>query len=408
MNDEEFEPTVWDRLAPTVFSIATMVMIVAFFAAGLAALYLIYGVFTKQLANVESLPPPDRARVLGVVSLATQVLTAGLAVGTLAMSILLFIEETTGYIILGAAIAVGFGIQFAFQTFGGTIAGEGMQRAFAAFQTASLLPAAFGALLVGWDVFKRYKSALTAKEINVDQLTFGSEARAERLPMRTSIFAKCWEGPYCRESIRVHCPIFQERKSCWKELRGCYCEEDIVIEAARKAESATPLPMAPDPQFNFTNSPNPGLSTVGSGGTIATGGGPIIMSIGSAGVAPDEEVFARKMSSSMTDGQKRERCKNCIIYNEHMRDKYKIMMPAVLGGGVALCVLLSPLMREGIGLAFVGMERLANQIAISSSPTAHFSRPPEPIEWAMVGAFSLMIVSKMLQTLEWVCFKAKI
>ncbi|GAB4454631.1 MAG: hypothetical protein OHK0029_09480 [Armatimonadaceae bacterium] len=413
MSDETYEPTPWDRVAPVLYNIGSGVMTVAFIAAGLAAAYLLYGIFSGQMANVASLPQADQQRVSGVIQTAGQIMTVGLALGTLALAGVLLIEETTGYIILVAAIVVGFGVQFAYQTFGGTISSDAMRQAFAAFQNASYIPMAIGGLLVARDVVMRFISALSGKGVDQEELTFGSEAQAERKPIRTSLFARCFEGPYCRESIRVHCPIFQAKRACWKELRGCYCEEDIVMEAARRSQ-ATPLQMAPDAKYNFANAPTPGLSAVGSGqgktnadGSIASGGGPMILSISSRGMETEEDL-ARPTRQVLTDAQKRDRCKSCVIYNEHLREKYKILMPVVLIGGIALCVVLAPAMRDALHWGFTGMERLASQIALKSGPGPQFTRPPSAIEWTLVGAFSLMIVSKMLQTLEWMCFKAKI
>jgi hypothetical protein len=405
MDEEEYQPTLWDKVSPTLFTIAGYVMTAAFIAAGLAAVYFFYNLFSGNLAQADGLPPADRARITGVINLAGQILLAGLAIGTLAAAFILVVEETTGYFIAVAAIAIGFGVQFAYQTFGGTISSQAMRQVFGAFQNASYVPLGIGVILIVRDVIARFISAMSSKDVDQTNLTFGSEAQAERKPLRTGIYAKCWEGPYCRDSIRVHCPIYVERRTCWKELRGCYCEEDIVIQAAQKAQGV-PLQMAPDAKYNFANAPTPapGLSAVG-GATPAVG--PVILSIGRTGVVTDEENFGRR-KTELTITQKKQRCKSCILYNEHMREKYKILMPFVLGGGVLFCLVFSGVMRESVGMVFGGMERLAHQIAMSSGPGPRFSRPPEPIEWAMVGAFSLMILSKMLQTLEWVCFKAKI
>jgi hypothetical protein len=421
--NEERELTPWERVAPAVYNVATVVMTGSFIVAGLATLYLLYGVFSGQLAGMDSLPKGDQTRILGAIRLAGQVLTGSLALGTLALATLLIIEETTGYVIAAAALAIGWGIPFAYQTFGGNLGSTGLQAAFGAFQSAAYVPLAIGAALIVKDVIARFKSALSQKVLEVEDLTFGSDAKAERLPLRTNVLAKCWEGPYCRESIRVHCPIFVAKKTCWKELQGCYCEEDIVLQAAQRAQ-ATPLQMAPDSRYNFANSPTPGLpnssapvvpgnvndpankaglSSVGS----APRGGPIIMSITAGGMATEEE-FVRKATVELTDSQKRQRCKNCIIYNEHMREKYKLLMPVVLAGGIILCVVLAPALREGIAWSFTGMERVAARLTFNTGPIPKFQRPPAPVEWAMVGAFSLMIVSKLLQGLEWMCFKAKI
>jgi hypothetical protein len=201
--------------------------------------------------------------------------------------------------------------------------------------------------------------------------------------VRMSLLAKCWEGPYCRDFIRPHCPIFIARKACWREKRGCYCEEDIVSAAASKINGVI-LDMAPDPKYNFAN---------------------VARQVGTS--AADNPY--RKPELSMA--QKIQRCKYCVIYNEHEREKYTLLVPVVMVGSVLLCLLFTNVIRGGIGSVLTFTQGIVDRFSFgqgSSGTVAQLAHPNEAVEWAFVIAIAIIIVSKLLQVLEWACFKAKI
>ena len=374
------EPTLWDRIAPTVYSVVTLVMTVAFIAAGLAAAYLLWGLFSGQLAGVDALAKIDRERVLGVIALANRALSVGLAVGALCLTVLNWGDEVTGYAILGAAAAAGFGVPYAFATFSGKTGGVATTQALAAFVSGSYIPGAIGGLLVAFDVVRRFATAAKDRPVEKATMSFGKNAVAESRPLRLSLMAKCWEGPYCRDMIRPHCPIYIKKEVCWRVKRGCMCEEDILTEAMTKANN-TLLTMAPQSQSNFANPATP------------------------------SPIFQRNAPAriELTMAQKRERCRNCIIYNEHEREKYRLLLPITIVGGVALIGALSPLLRGVIGWGFGTIERIVSSVSMQGGATGfQIGRPNETIEWVLVGALGIMLVSKLLQLLEWACFEAKI
>ncbi len=45
---------------------------------------------------------------------------------------------------------------------------------------------------------------------------------------RGSIMRKCWELHFCRGSVRTTCPRYLESVSCWKRRSGCYCDHDLA------------------------------------------------------------------------------------------------------------------------------------------------------------------------------------
>ena len=205
-------------------------------------------------------------------------------------------------------------------------------------------------------------------------MTFGTGAVKENRPTRTSVLGKCWEGPYCRTFIRDHCPIFIKRQACWKNRRGCYCDEDIVSGAAAKVKGVM-LEMAPASETNFST---PATQT------------------------------NRKVH--LTEWQKAERCRNCIIYNEHQREKYKVFMPIVILGTVAGTAAFSQPAFALVKVVITRVDRMVQSLSFgpTSGTPRHYIDIADWAVWSIVLALSVMLISKVLQTLEYLIFVKKI
>jgi hypothetical protein len=377
-----------------VFSITQVALNLGLAIGVLAALYLLYGAIFGGVAGVDSLPKADHNRVIGNVHSASQVMMLGFAVASLCSAFLFFYEELVGYVLVIVSALVAFGIPFGFEQFGGDRSGTGIATTLGAFPPAALVPGAVGALLVLKDIVSRFVRALQNKAVDPAQMKYGASARAEK-PLRTSLLAKCWEGPFCREAIRPNCPIFIAKATCWKQRRGCFCEEEIISAAAGRVNGLV-LEMAPTSQYNFAN-PGPSAST--SVGFSGVGGGtaPSITDVVSG---PPRKV-------PLSDAQKIERCRNCVIYNEHQRDKYRILLPVVLVGMVGLCYLLSGWTRIQLGFVLGNLEGLFHRLSFGNGSSAKINLDSSA-EWALVIAFSVIVISKSLQVLEWAIFEKKI
>ncbi len=411
-SSEGNQPSAWDTIGPFLVNAGTWVMSAAFVAAGLGALYLLFALFSGNLAQLGGLPAADRARLMGVVALAGNALAGGLAIGAICALVVTWGEESTGYILLGGAAVLGLGVPFVYTLTGGQGAGNGatsvhVNMALARFIHAAYVPGAIGAGLAAFDIVKRLVSGVKPKTLEKEKLTYGGEARAG-IPKRTSLLAKCWEGPYCREFIRATCPIFLARKACWREKRGCYCEEDIVSAAASKVQGVQ-LEMVP------TQRPLTPSSAAASAAPVIRADQITVISGGGAAHVPMENVGGVGGNSGtsfrrvqLTHRQKIERCKNCVIYNEHEREKYKIMMPAAVLATLVLCFVFASPLRHLVGSSFGLMDSVLSKISFSGTPQKNFGNVSETAEWVLVGAIGLMLVSKALQLVEWVCFKAKI
>lgn len=406
---------------PIVYNAAVFAMNGGFLVAFLAAAYLLYGLFSGASADFNTLTHADRLRVLGNIGAASHLLTYSFGVAALATAYVLWGEDFVGYGILIAALVVGLGIPQIYGMLSGDKAPTAATReALRAFPSGMLFPLVIGAVLVAIDIVQRLSNSVRNRPLKTEKMTYGRGAAAESRPVRTSLLAKCWEGPYCREFIRVHCPIFIARKACWREKRGCYCEEDIVSAAAAKVTGIV-LDMAPDPKMNFANAPAP-ITPAAAKHTVAydpLASGTPMQSIGGGGMGQLDSGLAGALNIAptpprkieLTAAQKRERCRNCVIYNEHQREKYKLLMPATILGAIALCAVISAHLRALIGWALAMVDALLGRISFTGNGAPapmQFSHPSETVEWLLVAAITLMVVSKALQFLEWAVFKAKV
>lgn len=380
--EEEYEPNLWERIEPTLYGLSLLLMNCGLVVSGLATLYLLYGLLGGGIGAFPSQTHDEHVRVLGLIAFAGKAMQAGLIAVGLGAGFAFRTDEATGYSLLGGAAALGIGVPYAVHTFAGTqVDNAAGSAALAVFVSSVYVPAAVGAILIVRDIVLRTISAVGDKSVDKQKMTYGTGAEAERLPVRTSLLAKCWEGGFCRDFIRPHCPIFIGRKTCWKERRGCYCEEDIVSAAAAKVTGVV-LDMAPDPKYNFANAALP-------------------LHQASAGAS----VYKKPILSA---SQKRERCRNCVIFNQHEQEKYKILLPVTFIGGFAICAILSTPMRMAVDTTLSMTQTIINKASFSVGGVPQIVHPPETVEWIFVGAFAIMVVSKLLQALEWACFKAKI
>lgn len=371
-------------LGPAAYGFAVLAIRASLLVALLMTAYLLWGLFSPQTAHFAQLARPERVRVLGNIHLAGNLLLFSCLVAAVVGAVAFFAEEIAGYTIALAGAALYVGIPFCITFFLDTQdfhSNAARRSLLGALSGAGTAPFLIGGAMVALDVVRRLAGSLQSRTLRgPDLLRYGAEADSDaaavgRRPLRTSLLAKCWEGRFCRDFVRVHCPIFQTRKACWRVKRGCYCEDDIVATAAARM-AGIPLPMAPDGRYNFANSPSPGHRKV-----------------------------------ELTPGEKRERCRHCVIYLDHQRQKYGLLMPIVIGGVFALALLFSPLLRDVLRHGLAGIEIVMSHFSWGDSGQGvsfRLGRPSPTVEWVLVGALTIMALSKVLEALEWAIFKAKI
>lgn len=199
-----------------------------------------------------------------------------------------------------------------------------------------------------------------------EQLKFGKGMKEER-DIRNVFLGKCWQLPYCRKFVRERCPIYHSRRTCWNERVGCMCEESVIQNAMEGK------------------------------------------------VIPSDIVAAAKYipkNAKLTPSQKAERCRQCVIYNEHQKHKYQLALPL---SGLAL-VGLYILIRSPLHAAVQGMLEQADKMMVKDTRlTGAGAKDVTGISSGMIPYAEIIMVAGFLilfaytvRVLEYLFFKAKV
>jgi hypothetical protein len=196
--------------------------------------------------------------------------------------------------------------------------------------------------------------------IKADQLKYGKGIK-EEIDRKNVFMGKCWQLPYCRKFVRERCPIYHAKRSCWREKVGCMCEEEVIKGAMENR------------------------------------------------AIPKDAVAAARyipQNNKITLLQKIERCRQCVIYNEHQKHKYRLLLPIVLISFLGLVALLwGPLniIMHGIvgeiqrGIEKATMEGSKNAVQV-----------PDWAQQVMLACICLILLAYALKLLEFLIFKLKV
>ncbi|MBL8048678.1 MAG: hypothetical protein JNJ45_08350 [Chthonomonas sp.] len=203
------------------------------------------------------------------------------------------------------------------------------------------------------------RSTLGAKG---DTLKYGKGIKEEK-ETQNVLLGKCWQLPYCRKFVRDLCPIFHAKTTCWKERVGCMCEESVIANAMK-------------------------------GGAI-----------------PRDVVAAQKyipVNSKLTPNQKAERCRNCVIYNERQRHKYKIALPATLVGMGAIYAVFREPLKSGIYNLIQGTQSVADRVLLKDKPGGDNILMAEGFKEVLLVVIFVVAIAYLLKVIEWLFFTLKV
>jgi hypothetical protein len=192
-----------------------------------------------------------------------------------------------------------------------------------------------------------------------DQLKYGKGIK-EEADRKNKFMGRCWELPFCRKFVRERCPIYHARRTCWREKVGCMCEEEVIKGAMENR--AIPKDMVAAARY-----------------------------------------IPRNNKLSMM--QKMERCRQCVIYNEHQKHKYRLFLPVTLVAFAGICaVLWGPLVNAMHGIVN-GVEAMIVKLSVGALPNAAI---PDSLQQIMLACLCLIVLSFLLKLLEFLIFKLKI
>ena len=113
----------------------------------------------------------------------------------------------------------------------------------------------------------------------------------------------------------------------------------------------------------------------------------------------------------LTPEAKRERCRNCVIYNEHQRQKHRALSIATLIGLPAILIWQFPLFESLIGKLLTVLDSMTQRY--SFDPAKHgiavlHTGDYTVVAWVFLAALAVILLAQALKLVEYFCFKLKI
>jgi hypothetical protein len=273
-------------------------------------------------------------------------------------------EETLPVIQLLTSALLFFGPQFVPAVIApGSTPNAAGERAMASISTAGAILGLCSviSLIVDLSIRARERISIGAK---ADQMKYGKGVKEER-DIQNVFMGKCWQLPFCRKFVRERCPIYHARRTCWKEQTGCMCEEE-VIRGAMEGK-----------------------------------------------VIPKDSVAASTYiphNNKLTVAQKFERCKQCVIYNEHQKHKYKLALPMMIAGFVLLYVALRPILLSATQGLLIGLDRVVGNVTfgVSGGASRQIENSAIPLPEIVLVCLIIVLFTYCLKLLEFAIFKLKV
>lgn len=364
---------------------ARTILWISLFVIGALLIYVGYGLFGNIWTNptYHGLDHDTRARHLNNIGLLITILRVSSIIAIISMAICSFRDEGIGYVLSGAAVILYVGIPFASaQIFNAQSVGpsEATNLAIQGLQSLWWIYGGPGVLFVLVDMGRRFQAASENAAIQRANLKYGSNIN--KVSSKGQKFlGRCWELPYCREHVRAKCPIFIRRRGpCWWYKEGCMCEERIVLQAV----------IAQDWKDQAA------AATQKIGLTAA----PLENRLGISASAPKQ---------LLSPSAKRDRCRKCIIYNEHQRQKYKLWVGVAMVVVPALLIVGHDFLAAAAGSVLSVMDKMFQQFQLDKTDDSMLHGANAAIlENILIFCLGLVIVSQVLRLIEYLVLKLKL
>ena len=322
---------------------------------GLLVFSIIVTIFLMTVAGGD---PNKAAQIANSIELFQKGMLIGV-IGTVAGSAWLFWEEEMMVAVnLGGALVLFFSSAILPMVMAFPPNNKGVDAGYDALGLAGKIYLGFALTILVVDIALRVKTR-SEQGAKKDSLKYGKGV-TEESDRKNVFMGKCWQLPYCRKFVREKCPIYHAQRTCWKELVGCMCEESVI----RVAMENKPV----------------SKEALLSGAAIPR-------------------------NTKLTDSAKRERCKTCVIYNEHQKHKYKLAMPTVIIGYVLIYVLFKGPIADGINNFLNRGNKVISDLSVNSVKEVHTG---DFFTQFLVGAVLVVALAYTIKIVEYAIFKLKI
>lgn len=188
--------------------------------------------------------------------------------------------------------------------------------------------------------------------------------------LRPGPLARCWELPHCIDFIREVCEPWKVKRACWRLQSGCMCDVRYLYEALKKDQTK--------------------------------------------GIRADDsddwlQEDARQMGGG--DFERKLFCRDCRIYIEHQRRKFRFLSPLALPITVLLIYGIHPFFRSLYGTVVMGTARALEMFWLTDNSAAASSKfvrdmSNEAVMWAVLVLLGIFLLSGVMRFIEWLTLEA--
>ncbi len=304
------------------------------------------------------------AQATANVDLFGKVLLGGVIALMLSVTFMAWGEETLGILQLAASAAFYFAPFYVPGIFGNSTPSEAGQAALGAIQAAGMVGGGIAIVVLIVDVSVRIR-VRSIQGMRSDALKYGKGLKEEK-DIQNVFMGKCWQLPFCRKFVRERCPIYHARRCCWREQVGCMCEEQVIRDAMEGK------------------------------------------------VIPKDAIAAAQFiprNNKLTTAQKHERCRQCVIYNEHQKHKYKLLLPITTAIFAGIYFLFrGPLLDASKGM-IVSLDKIIGRATFrgdSANLGNQIGQSGLPFHEILLVCFMVVAFAYALKLLEYCVFKLKV
>jgi hypothetical protein len=348
--------------------------------------YLLWGLFSGAWCNphYDNLGHAGKVKQLANIDLFFRILHISTIVALVSILFFTFRDESISYLLLTAGALFYLGIPYTFNYIfdknNGIFPTPTSQDVVTRLQSMVWLFGVPGVVLMLVDFVRRFQDASENAAIQKANVRFGANV-AEQAPSpshRQIFLGRCWELSYCRDNVRPKCPIFLEKKGpCWWRKRGCMCDERIVLQAV----------VANDWKDQTKKTEEHYRARGEVSYALQAGNSPVL-----------------------SEAAKRERCRGCVIYNEHQRQKYQAIVTVIMLSVPLALWLCSSFFEHEVEKMLKAIEAISQQLAFSDKGGISFvsGHPSQFIEWTIIVILTLVALTVILRLVEWWCFTKKL
>lgn len=276
---------------------------------------------------------------LNKVHLINTILIVAAAVAAVTAVLRFYEHRQFGVYLMGSGVAFYFGVTMLINTLAKGVSNASIDACGNMVTTTAVISVGVGLVRT---VLGIIQALIEGPVLNIQtrrgQLTVKAKDVIRRA--RLSMLSPCWKLPYCSEAMAKICPVFHQKKSCWKVGRGCQCDP-VLIETLVGGMAVTAAAPA------------------------EAGGSGNILSLGEMDPVSKAAMVARRWKSRPR--ATKPPCDRCAIYMSHQDLKHKMAGPFAI---IAPIVVFFYLWKSGIYSDYYGkvvawLNNLAAQIAFS-------------------------------------------